>query len=692
VLAQVVASFPADFPPSPIAFQEYDTATGVFTPLRYAGDWTLGPHATYTTTGPTYWPPNSTFPYIQLDTATRLVILGPGTFVKRTSAAIVSVGIPAAGTYQISGDFARANDSQNAGDGVRVAVFVNNQVAAPQYEAVISSNHAVDPSNVFGGTGKASFSFQLPLARGSTVQFAVFSGPGNLDGTFDETALRFSVAGQARTIKLPEDFPPQAITFEQYNTDSAAFQPLRYAGEPIDVSNGSVVNTGPLYTSPVDFFPYALLDLARNTFYLHPGTFTTRKIGAVITVGVPDAGVYHVSGAFARGNDFVNAGDGVRVLAFINDQIIAPQYDAVISSNHSHDANRPFEGTGTAPFTFAVPLARGDKIRFAVFSGPTLADGTFDVTALRFAVTTGAPACIYSTTPTSHSFNSPGGSGQFAVATTSGCPWNAASSVPWLTLKSPAGGIGPGVVTYEVSPNASTTTRTGALVVAAKTHFVTQYGIASEPCTFVIKPSSQTFTDAGGAGTIDVASGRDCAWTATSSRPWITITRGGSGRGNGSVQFYVQPNPGDPRTAAINIADKRFLVQQTAYACGAIDVTSKIEYGRGAQFCLDLFCYNEVLELSTKNKSSTSLSSPLYLITDGLPKTDNYSTCGVSYLTVGYSGLTFCGTPMGSNLVLLPQPPLLPFRSTSNFIVIGCTRPLIYPSFTPRFFSGTPSR
>ena len=47
-------------------------------------------------------------------------------------------------------------------------------------------------------------------------------------------------------------------------------------------------------------FPYAMLDTARNIFFFHPGSFSTVQNGAVVSAGIPLAGTYTVSGAFAR--------------------------------------------------------------------------------------------------------------------------------------------------------------------------------------------------------------------------------------------------------------------------------------------------------------------------------------------------------------------------------------------------------
>jgi len=190
---------------------------------------------------------------------------------------------------------------------------------------------------------------------------------------------------QGPPISLPGGFPHQPIVFQEYDYGTGTFAPMKFAGN-LTVPNGDITSTGPVYTSQTDFTPYVMLDTTRGLFFFHPGTFATVKEGAVVNAGIPTAGTYRISGAFARANDFQNAGDGVRVVAFVDNQISAPLFDAVISSNNAVNPTDFFSGTGVAPFDFTVSLAQGDTVQFAVFSGPSLLDGTFDFTALEFTI------------------------------------------------------------------------------------------------------------------------------------------------------------------------------------------------------------------------------------------------------------------------------------------------------------------
>ena len=86
---------------------------------------------------------------------------------------------------------------------------------------------------------------------------------------------------------------------------------------------------------------------------------------------------------------------------------------------------------------------------------------------------------------------------------------------------------------------------------------------ATTQCTYSISPTQATFPISGGTGTIAVTAGQGCAWTAVSSRTWITITGGASGSGNGTISYSVGTHPStqDGR-GVITIAGLTLVVRQ----------------------------------------------------------------------------------------------------------------------------------
>jgi len=90
---------------------------------------------------------------------------------------------------------------------------------------------------------------------------------------------------------------------------------------------------------------------------------------------------------------------------------------------------------------------------------------------------------------------------------------------------------------------------------------VSQAGIT---CRVEISPLSQSLESPGGGGTVQVTSPGSCAWNASSSAPWLTITSGAAGAGNGTVSYSVSANTGVARLAVLTIADQTFAVTQSA--------------------------------------------------------------------------------------------------------------------------------
>ncbi|NOT62833.1 MAG: choice-of-anchor D domain-containing protein, partial [Acidobacteria bacterium] len=87
-------------------------------------------------------------------------------------------------------------------------------------------------------------------------------------------------------------------------------------------------------------------------------------------------------------------------------------------------------------------------------------------------------------------------------------------------------------------------------------------------CTYTIAPTSQTFTAAGGNGTVNITAATGCAWTAASNATWLSVTSGAAGSGNGAVGFTAAANTTtSSRTGTLTIAGQTFTVTQAAQAC-----------------------------------------------------------------------------------------------------------------------------
>ena len=108
-----------------------------------------------------------------------------------------------------------------------------------------------------------------------------------------------------------------------------------------------------------------------------------------------------------------------------------------------------------------------------------------------------------------------------------------------------------------VEPNGGAE-RTGTATIAGQTFTVTQ----AASCSFTIAPTSQGVAAGGGTVNVTVTAGGTCGWTATSNVPWIAVTSGAAGNGNGTVQLNVAANTEAPRTGTATIAGQTFTVTQ----------------------------------------------------------------------------------------------------------------------------------
>ena len=151
-----------------------------------------------------------------------------------------------------------------------------------------------------------------------------------------------------------------------------------------------------------------------------------------------------------------------------------------------------------------------------------------------------------------------GGSGSVNVTAAAGCNWTAASNATWIIIVSEAGGVGNGVVSYEVRENFDAASRTGTMTIGEQTFTVTQSG----NCSYSIAPTQQSHPGAGGTGSINVTADAGCNWSAVSGSAWITITSG-NGTGNGVVNYSVAANPGPGgRNGTITVGGRVFTVKQ----------------------------------------------------------------------------------------------------------------------------------
>jgi uncharacterized protein (TIGR03437 family) len=243
--------------------------------------------------------------------------------------------------------------------------------------------------------------------------------------------------------------------------------------------------------------------------------------------------------------------------------------------------------TSTLNWAAAANLTSGKRIgNIEIFDGYA--------TYLR-PITQGAGTCSLALGASSVNESAAAATGSVTVQT--GCVWNAASGVSWITTGDPklgySTGIGNGSFSFSVAANACYTSRTGSLTVetgwaspqgavaGSLPYTVTQTGLNGN---LTLSPTSIALTAAGGTGLVQVTTGTGCPWTATSNVSWLTITNISTGSGNGFVAYSALANTSVARSGVLQIGPQSVTVTQQAVPAPVpqvAGVTSAASYALG---------------------------------------------------------------------------------------------------------------
>jgi Putative binding domain, N-terminal/Viral BACON domain len=224
-------------------------------------------------------------------------------------------------------------------------------------------------------------------------------------------------------------------------------------------------------------------------------------------------------------------------------------------------------GTGSGAVTFAVGSNGGDaRTASLVIAGRTVRIAQSGIASV---------SCSYTVAPLTTSVTAAGGAGTpIAVQTADGCAWTAGSNAAWLSIASGASGTAAGSVGFTALPNTGGA-RTGTLTIAGQSVTITQAGATTASCTYTVNPTSLSLAATNGAGTVAVTATAGCAWTAAATVPWLSVTSGGSGTGDGGVTIAASDNTGAARSGTVTVANLTVTVNQAAAACSfAVSPTS----------------------------------------------------------------------------------------------------------------------
>ena len=108
----------------------------------------------------------------------------------------------------------------------------------------------------------------------------------------------------------------------------------------------------------------------------------------------------------------------------------------------------------------------------------------------------------------------------------------------------------------------------------------------SPVCTATIAPLNAAFESDGGSGTVTIAAPSGCAWSATASAGWITVTGGSPGSGPGTVTYTITVNATtEARNGALTIGGQSHAITQrgrTSTACRYDITPDTAEFGKDA--------------------------------------------------------------------------------------------------------------
>ena len=147
---------------------------------------------------------------------------------------------------------------------------------------------------------------------------------------------------------------------------------------------------------------------------------------------------------------------------------------------------------------------------------------------------------------------------QATVSAARECSWSATSEAAWLAL-SPDAGQGEAQVTVVVAANDTALARSGAIAVNGARVTVNQEAAA---CRFDLDRSSAQIAADGGRVQIAIRTRAGCAWKVSSPVPWVSSATA-AGSGGRTVDLIVEANPGSARSATVDVAGRRFRVDQS---------------------------------------------------------------------------------------------------------------------------------
>ncbi len=224
------------------------------------------------------------------------------------------------------------------------------------------------------------------------------------------------------------------------------------------------------------------------------------------------------------------------------------------------------------------------SVAYSVGSNPSSIGrtGTMFIASLPYTVTQAGASCTFTLSPAITNHSSMAVTGSVAVATPTGCGWIVNNTNSWITIRTATNSTNNGVVSYVVTNNPTSLSRTGVVTIGGQPFTVIQAGI---PCISSINPTSRAHSYTAASNAVSVTSTAGCVWTVENPNSWITILSptDGVGTGNDTVTYLVSANPNSfSRSGVVTIAGQAFTITQPPSPCFYIlSQTSVVEQVSG---------------------------------------------------------------------------------------------------------------
>jgi hypothetical protein len=207
-------------------------------------------------------------------------------------------------------------------------------------------------------------------------------------------------------------------------------------------------------------------------------------------------------------------------------------------------------------------------------------------------------------------------------------------------------------------------------------------------CSVAFDAPASTVPATGGTGAITIKTARECQWTAQPEVNWLTITAGGSGQGDGSVQFSAASNS-DPvgRTGGVMVNGLRAQITQAAGECRFELGSSSASFGQtGGSGTADLRASSALCTWTatsdaewisiTSSASGKGTAAVAFSVapTTGAPRTGSLTIAGLHFNITQSEGCTYTVAPLshsagsagGSQAVTVASGAGCPWTASSN--------------------------